>query len=768
MSSTALVRPRLLALLGMLLVVAAVLATWLGWIHVAMTQGVGGFAAGCDLGPGLDCAQVHANPWSELRGVPISLWALPLYGVMGWMAAVGRRRDLRGARARGALVVLAAFILAVSLVLLGVMVLQVGQLCLYCLGLDLLHLLVFLLALRSSSPLRPALPEGVDRIAALIIVIFLMGFSFQAALIGGAAMDRAAVEGVVRGLEVPAGIEVSLTERPGRVIPIPEAVPDVPTDPKDPSLGPISAKVRVITFADFECGHCRRLAETLAILHDRYKDEVRFTFKHFPLDTTCNGAVRNTVHPHACAAARAAVCAARQQRFWPFHDQLFRNQSHLEEGDLRRHAEAAGLDLPTWSSCLQDVMVGDEVIEDTSHGAFLGLDGTPRTFVNGRRFDGAVPEAVLDAAIRYELGQAELTEDGRLRTTDRLASAEAPAPGPAPMVKATAVHGDFFIDAVESSLDGEGRALATFGAAPAVASLDEARAACVAAGKRLCSTAEWVSACQGVPAVDQDGSGNVLDDMIEGRAWPYADGYRADWCHTEGDRERQGALATGLQGTCCTPEGAFDLSGNLQEWVEDGQLMGGTWFSGEVSSCTTATSDFGSGFKNRATGFRCCADSPVALNEAAIPVKTEAPGLQTGQSLPSFQAVELGGADFDSASTNGRVVLLTFWASWCAPCRVELPALAELQALLANEDLVILAVNVDKERALAAAALSAPLPFPVLLDPKAQLSARFDVMAMPTTLLFDRQGHLVLRREGFQPGAAEELSLKVSALLAAP
>ena len=75
--------------------------------------------------------------------------------------------------------------------------------------------------------------------------------------------------------------------------------------------------------------------------------------------------------------------------------------------------------------------------EDISHAASLDISGTPRTYVNGRMFKGAVSEAMLEAAIKMELGEAEVTEDGRVRTTDQVVAEEPLPDGPVPMVQVT-------------------------------------------------------------------------------------------------------------------------------------------------------------------------------------------------------------------------------------------------------------------------------------------------------------------------------------------
>ena len=97
---------------------------------------------------------------------------------------------------------------------------------------------------------------------------------------------------------------------------------------------------------------------------------------------------------------------------------------------------------------------------------------------------------------------------------------------------------------------------------------------------------------------------------------------------------------------------------------------------------------------------------------------------------------------------KGKTVVLSFWASWCAPCRKELPALAELAAK--RPEVTFFAVNVDKERKLAAHFLQElKLLLPVAYDPDSSVMARFDVVSMPTMFMIDKNGTVKFRKAGF-------------------
>ncbi len=110
------------------------------------------------------------------------------------------------------------------------------------------------------------------------------------------------------------------------------------------------------------------------------------------------------------------------------------------------------------------------------------------------------------------------------------------------------------------------------------------------------------------------------------------------------------------------------------------------------------------------------------------------------------------GADpaLDLARYRGRVVLVDFWASWCSPCRSSIPWLNAMQAKYAGQGLVVIGVNVDKERAEAERFLAeTPIHFEVVYDPDGRLPAQYQVPVMPSSFVFDRSGTLVVRHAGF-------------------
>lgn len=117
-------------------------------------------------------------------------------------------------------------------------------------------------------------------------------------------------------------------------------------------------------------------------------------------------------------------------------------------------------------------------------------------------------------------------------------------------------------------------------------------------------------------------------------------------------------------------------------------------------------------------------------------------------------------------SARGRVVLLDFWASWCAPCRKSFPWMNALQKKYGDRGLMVIAVNLDVERELAARFLQTiPAQFRIEYDPEGDLAARLNVAAMPTSFLLDRSGKIVKQHAGFREAQLAAREQEIEALL---
>lgn len=159
---------------------------------------------------------------------------------------------------------------------------------------------------------------------------------------------------------------------------------------RDHVRGRGDAPLTLVEYGDFECPFCARATGLHRELHERFGDELRYVFRHLPLQD---------VHPHAELAARAAEAADAQGRFWEMHDVLFAHHEQLDYEDLVGYADDIGLDVEEFLRSLDQDEVAGRIREDVASAEASGARGTPTFFVGGRRHVGPHDALTLARAL---------------------------------------------------------------------------------------------------------------------------------------------------------------------------------------------------------------------------------------------------------------------------------------------------------------------------------------------------------------------------------
>ena len=139
-----------------------------------------------------------------------------------------------------------------------------------------------------------------------------------------------------------------------------------------------------------------------------------------------------------------------------------------------------------------------------------------------------------------------------------------------------------------------------------------------------------------------------------------------------------------------------------------------------------------------------------------------------GSPAPLFSGTTTTGEELKLSDYKGRVVLLDFWASWCGPCREEIPFLIDLYNDHHEEGFVILTINIDDEFENAKAFLEAlddQVPFPVVVDPEKRLPALYEIEAMPTSVFIDKKGIVRYWHDGFKASHQQRYRDELTTLL---
>lgn len=134
---------------------------------------------------------------------------------------------------------------------------------------------------------------------------------------------------------------------------------------------------------------------------------------------------------------------------------------------------------------------------------------------------------------------------------------------------------------------------------------------------------------------------------------------------------------------------------------------------------------------------------------------------------PDFALTTLDGEKVKLSDLKGHVVMINFWASWCGPCRQEMPLLNDIYASYKKAGFVLLGVNLDESAEDAKAFLKkTPVNFPVLIYSKGQVADLYKNQAMPSSYFVDRKGDLVYLHQGYRPGEEEDYKKVIKKLLA--
>ncbi len=167
-------------------------------------------------------------------------------------------------------------------------------------------------------------------------------------------------------------------------------------------MGPATAPVTIVEFADFECPFCARAFGTLeTMVHSTYKDKIRVIYKNYPLNS----------HPWAIRAAIGAECARLQnpEAFWDFARDYYSSQGSITVKNIDDHIHATAkrlnLDVPTLDACMAGKAAQARVEEDQKDGAAVGVSSTPTLFINGVRIVGLPEEKAFDWLVTRQLNE---------------------------------------------------------------------------------------------------------------------------------------------------------------------------------------------------------------------------------------------------------------------------------------------------------------------------------------------------------------------------
>ena len=158
--------------------------------------------------------------------------------------------------------------------------------------------------------------------------------------------------------------------------------------------------------------------------------------------------------------------------------------------------------------------------------------------------------------------------------------------------------------------------------------------------------------------------------------------------------------------------------------------------------------------------------NPIAAIAAVLVLSAPALAGAPGAPAPQFSLAARGGHNVSLAQYKGQVVMLNFWASWCGPCRQEMPLLESIYKKYNKLGFTMLGVNVEPDSQAANEWLKAtPVSFPILYDTESKVSKLYDVAGMPTSVIIDRAGKVRMVHRSYRPGDENEYLDSIRSLI---
>lgn len=153
------------------------------------------------------------------------------------------------------------------------------------------------------------------------------------------------------------------------------------------------APIRISVFSDFQCPYCQMVGKQMTELIEEFKGKINIQYFFYPLDPSCNSAMKAGGHPYACKAAYLAACD--QTKFAKIHDYIFDHQTQLNNDSLRKWEKDFGL-----SGCFDNKKAQEAVQTTLSAGTQYQIKSTPTVIINGKKLEGLVPTVYLKAILK--------------------------------------------------------------------------------------------------------------------------------------------------------------------------------------------------------------------------------------------------------------------------------------------------------------------------------------------------------------------------------
>ena len=340
----------------------------------SLRNGQAGFSNLCSFGS-FDCNAVELSSYAELfSGFPLSALAAAWFVVIAILSVMAREPIARKDYTR-ILFPMTIISLIASAFYLCVMFFVIQKHCLFCYFVDLTSLISFGIVAsmkpfgdEQKSKKNPYLKKTATLVGGSVFALFILSSMMNAGSISDDVIKRE-VKSLLSKKRVVASLNGGHPTLGGG--------PDAP--------------IQIVKFSDFKCPACKLGAYSLHPVFSKYGNQVRLTFKNFPLDPRCNRLVKQNIHPSACEAAKVAYCAGKQGKFEAVYQEFFENQEAFGKTRPTDMAIALGVNAEELKACVESSETQQLINRDVDEGESLEVESTPNFVINGIRVKGYLP-----------------------------------------------------------------------------------------------------------------------------------------------------------------------------------------------------------------------------------------------------------------------------------------------------------------------------------------------------------------------------------------
>lgn len=395
-------------------VLAIALHLYLSVQGFSIKLGFSASSALCKVGEAFDCSSVAASPYSQMLGIPTSVWGFAVNSLLLLLLVLWAFKWVDELYRIGRYCLYLAFSVAcVSVVMAGVSLFLVQKFCIFCIGAYILSFtslacvwMAYVRSVREGQKTKQKSPEGglcaywLHDFKVLFTskrVLFLLATAVVAFMANKSFLSHYEAQDV--------GSIARAMLREWQVNPEKDFTSTPPLMSKGEAQKPV---MQINEFADFLCGHCKRSATPLAAF-TASRPGVQFNFYVFPLDGACNDSIsRSSGVP--CFLAKLTYCAGQQQQAWQMHDLLFDHQENLYTQQGLEAVQAylqpmiehrTTLKVADLYKCATSDEAREKIVQQAALGKKIGIQGTPTVFVNNRQLDRGQVIPVLEAVYQH-------------------------------------------------------------------------------------------------------------------------------------------------------------------------------------------------------------------------------------------------------------------------------------------------------------------------------------------------------------------------------